>query len=81
MCVTVTDLFTDLDECSLFGVCLHGICNNTVGSYTCTCNGGFHHTTNANNYINSTGEKQLIIQCVGNHADSIRPFKIMHLSV
>ncbi len=56
--LTITDLFKDVDECGLFGVCEHGVCNNIDGSYTCTCNEGFKKTINASNYINCTGENQ-----------------------
>ncbi|XP_072906620.1 latent-transforming growth factor beta-binding protein 1 isoform X2 [Hemitrygon akajei] len=31
----------DINECQLQGVCLHGECLNTQGSYRCTCKHGF----------------------------------------
>src|SRR5581483_8645891 len=35
----------DIDECLLGGnPCGRGTCNNTVGSYTCDCESGFHST-------------------------------------
>ena len=34
-------IFVDVDECALDnGFCEHS-CNNTIGSYHCTCNDGF----------------------------------------
>ena len=34
--------FIDTDECSTVSPChANATCNNTEGSYTCTCNGGY----------------------------------------
>ncbi|XP_054548958.1 fibrillin-3 isoform X3 [Talpa occidentalis] len=34
--------YKDLNECALFpGLCAHGACHNTAGSFRCTCAGGF----------------------------------------
>ena len=33
---------TDIDECSMGDVCgAHGMCNNTEGSFVCTCEDGY----------------------------------------
>lgn len=34
-------MFVDVDECLEFPCSTHFVCNNTVGSYTCTCEEGF----------------------------------------
>lgn len=31
----------DIDECTRNDVCNNGVCINTNGSYTCTCNSGY----------------------------------------
>lgn len=34
--------YLDVDECALNGnICLHGHCENTVGSFTCKCQPGY----------------------------------------
>jgi hypothetical protein len=33
---------TDIDECALFQPCdVHAVCENTIGSFICTCNPGY----------------------------------------
>jgi hypothetical protein len=36
-------VFTDIDECAEFGtqICRHGICKNTIGSFSCQCDIGY----------------------------------------
>ena len=38
----LTGSLQELDECSLMqGICQHGTCTNTVGSYRCDCHTGY----------------------------------------
>lgn len=35
-------LILDVNECLDFACSSHSICNNTIGSFTCTCLNGFY---------------------------------------
>ena len=38
----LTGNLQELDECSLMqGICQHGTCTNTLGSYRCDCHTGY----------------------------------------
>lgn len=40
LCINI--LPTDIDECNITDVCgIHGICNNTLGSFVCSCEEGY----------------------------------------
>ena len=42
MCCSSFPNFVDIDECSTVSPChANATCNNTEGSYTCTCDGGY----------------------------------------
>lgn len=50
--------FSDINECNRTGYSQchwHATCNNTIGSYTCTCNEGF--TSRMNGFICDGKEK------------------------
>lgn len=41
---------TDVNECKVFqGLCTHGNCRNTIGSFKCRCNSGFALTAEERN--------------------------------
>uniref|UniRef100_A0AAR2JKN9 EGF-like domain-containing protein n=1 Tax=Pygocentrus nattereri TaxID=42514 RepID=A0AAR2JKN9_PYGNA len=42
---TAQQICTDVNECKQFGVCSH-ICNNTKGSYKCSCHRNFNRVNN-----------------------------------
>jgi len=47
----------DVNECKVFqGLCSHGNCRNTIGSFKCRCNNGFALTTEERN---CTGTSQM----------------------
>ena len=52
-------LLLDVDECAENSHSCHGnaYCNNTVGSYNCTCNSGY-----SGNGFNCTGKKYKLLQ-------------------
>lgn len=51
--ITKTHLFAlspDVNECKVFqGLCTHGNCRNTIGSFKCRCNNGFALTSEERN--------------------------------
>lgn len=43
-------LSPDVNECKVFqGLCTHGNCRNTIGSFKCRCNNGFALTAEERN--------------------------------
>lgn len=41
---------SDVNECKVFqGLCTHGNCRNTIGSFKCRCNSGFALTAEERN--------------------------------
>ena len=52
-------LIADVDECAHSSLCqcsLQAECNNTVGSYQCTCRGGYVDVDPSNPGAHCTGE-------------------------
>lgn len=46
----VATLSSDVNECKVFqGLCTHGNCRNTIGSFKCRCNNGFALTAEERN--------------------------------
>ena len=41
-------IITDIDECSMDGSLCDQICENTFGSYECSCNPGYRYLMNSN---------------------------------
>ena len=39
---------SDIDECLDYACPAHAYCNNTIGSFTCTCQQGFYKDVNTN---------------------------------
>lgn len=45
----------DVNECKVFqGLCTHGNCRNTIGSFKCRCNNGFALTAEERNCTGMT---------------------------
>lgn len=48
--LVVIALSSDVNECKVFqGLCTHGNCRNTIGSFKCRCNSGFALTAEERN--------------------------------
>ena len=64
--IAVFILSADIDECSLENDChLDGTCNNTKGSYNCTCKDGFEGD-GRNNCTGKIHFKRIIIKSLQN---------------
>ena len=54
LCRPVSVALTDINECTMHGVCQNGECLNTQGSFRCTCKAGY--TLDRTRCVGKTGE-------------------------
>lgn len=53
--------FPDVNECKVFqGLCSHGTCRNTIGSFKCRCNSGFALNAEERNCTGMKGKRMMM---------------------